>query len=89
MRRPGGYLVGHGPAGVIDEADTFTCSHCQRIVRVKPRCDPADMGGRCGVCDRLICPTCVGRGCTPWEKRMEEMERRERLRRDVIELAAR
>jgi hypothetical protein len=82
MRRPGGYLVGVGPEGIVDEADTFTCAHCQRIVRVAPRCDPADMGGRCGVCDSLVCSACVGLGCRPWEKQMETMERRDRFRRE-------
>jgi hypothetical protein len=60
--------------------DSFTCNHCNRVVFVKPRCDPADLGGHCKVCDRLICPQCNAKGsCTPWEKRMELMEARDRL----------
>lgn len=74
MRNPKGYLVGTGPEGLVSEADTFTCSHCQKIVIVKPMCDPADMGGRCGICDTLICPKCVGQGCAPWEEKMKRME---------------
>lgn len=76
MRRPGGYLIGVSPAGVR-ECDTFTCSHCQHIVFVKPKCDPADMGGFCQVCGTLICELCVGKGCTPWEKQMERAEARD------------
>lgn len=39
MRRPGGYLVitdPDAPGGLDLERDTITCSHCQRIVEVKP-----------------------------------------------------
>ncbi len=62
--------------------DTFTCSHCNCLVFVKPRCDPADMGGLCWSCNKLICPTCANKQvCTPWEKTMELMEARDRLYR--------
>jgi hypothetical protein len=71
--RAKGYTVLTGPAGII-EAETFSCGHCQRIVTIKPRCDPADMGGRCYVCDSLICEGCVGKGCSPVEKRLEAAE---------------
>jgi hypothetical protein len=59
------------------EADTFTCNHCQKITHIPVRADPADMGGLCGICAGLICPQCVGKGCTPWEKAMEISEARE------------
>lgn len=81
MRRPQGYLVGFYPEGPPKEADSFTCAHCQRVVFVKPRMDPADMGGLCKQCGGLICARCVGQGCTPWEKAMERTEARERTRR--------
>ena len=78
MRKPQGYLIGLGPEGVISESDSFTCAHCQRVVIVKPRCDPADMGGHCRICDKLICKRCVAYGqCVPWEKQMERMEARD------------
>jgi len=77
MRRPGGYLLSVDPdAGSPFEADTFTCRHCQKIVLVKPMCDPADMGGRCTVCDGLICKNCVGKGCDPMEKKLQRLEAR-------------
>lgn len=79
MRRPQGYATISGPDKVV-ECDTFTCAHCQRIVHIPPRCDPANIGGHCRLCDGLICPSCVGKGCTPWERKMEEAERREALR---------
>ena len=72
-----GYMLASGPDGT-DEADHFTCFHCQKVVFVKPRCDPADMGGLCRVCDKLICPACVAKmQCDPWEKQMERMEARD------------
>ena len=77
MRRPGGYSIITDPAFSRSiECDTFTCKHCQRIVRVEPMCDPADMGGRCTVCDSLICKMCLGKGCDPFEKKLERMEAR-------------
>ena len=74
MRNPQGYLIGTGPEGLALEADTFTCFHCQKIVTVKPFCDPADMGGNCTICDKLICSKCVGKDCTPWEEQMKRIE---------------
>lgn len=85
MRNAGGQLIGFGDAGVV-EVDTFTCSHCQYVTQVAPRCDPAELGGHCRSCDKLICKRCVGtmaKGalCTPWEKQMIAMENREAARR--------
>ena len=57
------------------EADAFTCGHCQKIVHVPVRADPADIGGLCKQCMTCICPKCVDKHtCTPWEKQMVEME---------------
>ena len=79
MRRPQGHATLIEPdRGKTVERDTVTCGHCQRIVHVAPRCDPADIGGLCKICMSLICPRCVKRdGCTPWEKQMEQMEARQ------------
>jgi hypothetical protein len=76
MRSPGGYLVSTGPAGT-QEADTFTCGHCQKVVVVKPKTDPADAGGLCNVCGGLVCSRCVVCGsCSPWEAQMAASEAR-------------
>lgn len=90
-RRPGGYAIITTPesarvnfdrfrcedirAGTF-EVDTQTCSHCNRVMHIKPKMDPADMGGLCKICMKYICPTCVGLGCTPFEKKLEQMEKR-------------
>ena len=65
-----------GPKALIneDECDTFTCGHCQFVVHVPVKCDPADLGGLCKCCMRLICPGCVDKPCVPWEKAIERME---------------
>ena len=75
-----------GPAGLRDNGvcDTFTCGHCQFLVHVPPKADPADMGGMCKCCMRLICGKCVDKGtCTPWEKAIEASEARDRFRREA------
>jgi hypothetical protein len=72
----------HPTTGCVREADTFTCGHCQRIVHVRPKEPLENLGGRCGVCDALICPACVKQmKCTPFEKKLERMERREQFRK--------
>lgn len=69
-----GFLQSYGEAGTY-ERDTFTCQHCNFVVIVQPRCDPADFGGMCKSCYGLICPKCVGRRvCDPIEKMIERME---------------
>jgi len=76
MRRPCGYSIITDPEAGVKESDTFTCQHCQKVIFVKPFCDPADMGGRCTCCDGLICPNCVGKGCDPVEEKLKRAEAR-------------
>lgn len=80
--REGGYFVCTDPDGGVEEASTFTCSHCNRVVIVKPKADPGTIGGLCYLCDKMVCPTCTGKSCVPFEKKLEAMEARGRLRRD-------
>jgi hypothetical protein len=76
MRRPGGQLTITDPNGVV-EHDTFTCFHCNKVVIVPARADPARIGGMCYQCMHLVCPGCVAAGgCTPFEKWLDAMERR-------------
>lgn len=84
MRSPQGYVTIASPSGSEKEADTFTCFHCQRIVMVRPLEPPENMGGVCKVCYKLICPRCVGAGvCSPFERQLEEIEARDRFRRQL------
>ena len=73
MRRPQGYACITSPDGVR-ETDTFTCRHCQYITHVKAGAKAEDLGGLCKICMGLICSRCVGGGCNPWEKQMEQQE---------------
>jgi hypothetical protein len=80
MRNPGGYAVLTSPSKLV-EADTFTCIHCNRIVFVKPRASAAESGGWCCLCNKAICPTCIGKPCDPFEKKLKRMEDRGRFNR--------
>ena len=79
MRNPGGYSIITEPGKADVERDTFTCRHCQKVVFVKPFCDPADMGGRCTLCGGLHCSECVGKGCDVVEKKLMREEARHNL----------
>lgn len=84
MRRPGGYAVWTEPSRTV-ERDTFTCVHCNTVVFVKPKQDPSEMGGFCRQCMSHICGPCADLGkCTPFEKKLEEMEARDRFLRSVL-----
>lgn len=74
-----------GPNGEIQEKATFTCAHCQRVKRVEPFCDPADLGGLCKTCMGVICETCVGGVCDPIMKKIERQEKAAQSRRWMAE----
>jgi len=84
MRNAGGYLI-MDRAGKTVERDTFTCAHCNSVVFVQPRADPATMGGFCRSCMKLICPKCAGKPCAPFQKQIEAAERRDLDRRRMDE----
>jgi hypothetical protein len=87
-RRPqGGWLCVTNTDGTIDEADTFTCAHCQKIVPCRAKQNLDDLGGFCRLCDRLICSRCVGRDCVPFLKAIEAAEEKEYRRRQFEQMA--
>jgi hypothetical protein len=78
--RAQGYLIITDPEAETKEADTITCCHCNRIVVLKPKTGLEDVGGWCGMCMKGICGPCADLGeCTPFERKLEEMERAARL----------
>lgn len=84
MLRPHGYSTwtDRESGKVIQESDNFKCGHCQRIVLIPSKCNPADLGGHCRVCERLVCPQCHAKGaCTPWEEEILRMEAKFEARR--------
>lgn len=74
MRRPGGYALVTRSDGRHIECDTFTCKHCNRIVHVRPKQDPAELGGMCKVCSGLVCSECVGKGCDEIQRKLDRWE---------------
>lgn len=81
MRNPGGVIILDSHMG-RQEADTFTCGHCNAVVIVPVKASPTDMGGLCGVCDTLICPKCVDAGrCSPLEENLRRIEARDAARK--------
>lgn len=61
------------------EHDTYRCNHCQFQVHVPPKCDPADLGGMCFTCNKLICAACDekkwnGELCVTVEERLQREE---------------
>jgi hypothetical protein len=95
MRNAGGYAVIVSPESQrvnfdgfrceeitgTHEADTFTCWHCGRIVHVRARASPDEFGSMCRNCMKMVCPTCADKGCTPFLKKLEELEKKEQMRR--------
>lgn len=78
-----GHLQVTGP-GVRVECATLTCGHCNTVIllhdpQTGARKPPDQVGGWCTLCSSGVCPRCVGKGCTPFEKRMEEVESGRRL----------
>lgn len=87
MIKEGGYAYTFDVNGIRQETSTFTCFHCGKIVAVKPKCDPADLGGLCYVCMKMVCASCVDIGtCDPLEKKLERAENSYHARRSYGEL---
>jgi hypothetical protein len=85
MRKPQGYGITTEPGKKDIEEDSFTCSHGNEVVFVKPGQDPSEMGGFCRMCMRHICAVCAAKGgCDPFERKLERMESRDRMLRSVL-----
>lgn len=73
MRKAGGVLTVTTPDSRV-EYDTFTCKHCQRVMVVPAKAKVEDLGEWCRMCNGPICPSCAGKVCVPFEKRLEQIE---------------
>jgi hypothetical protein len=79
-----GYGIWVDPELGTKERDTVTCAHCNGVFFIEPFQDPATLGGFCKMCTKHTCAKCTGSGkCHPFEKKLEAMERSDRLRRVV------
>ena len=73
-----GYAIITNDWGATQEMDTFTCSHCNGIQFIRP-----GSGTQRGYCYNCNHPTCGKErclNCVPFERMIEEMEGRSRLR---------
>ncbi len=84
MRNAGGYITIIGPDPLFEQ-DTFTCIHCNCIVRVEPGFSTTDFVW-CRKCMKPVCEKerCQVR-CLPWDQQMEINEARGKLRRQMDE----
>lgn len=74
MRNPGGQFVCSSP-DAVQEFDTFTCGHCNKVKMVQHKQRPEDIGGVCKMCMKLICEHCVNTGaCDPFEEKLKREE---------------
>jgi hypothetical protein len=82
LRKKTGYATITSPTG-LKEFDTCTCKHCGRVWAIKStEKGQGDLGGWCRTCQGAICPTCVGKDCTPFMKRIKEYEVKMKFRGD-------
>ncbi len=72
--KTGGYSIISEPGKADIEMDSFTCKHCNRVTFIHARTSPEDLGGRCTVCDGLICSQCVDKDCDVLEEKLRRME---------------
>lgn len=63
------------------ERDTFTCCHCNHVVHVQPMARMDEFGSMCRNCMKMVCPKCADGPCVPFEKKLQEMEQRQYIRR--------
>lgn len=73
-----GFIEITGPEG-RREIETFTCCHCNGVADVPP--PTATEVGFCSLCQARECLPCARKNkCVPFEKKLEAMEARGRLR---------
>jgi ferredoxin len=77
-----GYATITGPGGQ-KEFDTMGCIHCGRHWALRASDGPSDPGGFCRLCMHPICPTCVGKECAPFERKLFQYENRQDLFRQM------
>lgn len=80
MRNAGGWICITDERGTA-EIDCFTCFHCNSIVKVMPKADMDRTGSMCRQCMKMVCARCAPRGCVPFEKKLDAMEKRDRALR--------
>lgn len=86
-QRPGGVSQYFNPDGTMVEAHTSTCKHCSKMTEFPDKRRMLEHVDICRQCMGLICLECVGKPCMPWQRRLDEMEKRywdrRRMMRDM------
>lgn len=77
-RTPHGVLIATHFSGVQEERDLLTCAHCQHTWAVVP--GSGRERGWCRRCGGPTChrPACARRGCVPFARWLEAVERKGR-----------
>lgn len=74
-----GFILITDSRGTVEQ-ETFTCGHCNNVIRVPHRANPDDLGGMCRICMSMVCGPCVEkRECDPFEKKLKRIEDRSRF----------
>lgn len=85
-RRAQGYYssTSRDDGRTLSEGDSVTCKHCNGIVFLEGVQNPDDIGGFCRMCMANVCAKCNAKGaCTPFEKKLEALEAKDRFRRSL------
>jgi hypothetical protein len=81
-RANGSLLIVDPNAPRAREADTSTCSHCQRVIVLHDEQGKRreNVAVHCHGCDKVICVPCAETArCEPFERKLEAIEGRSRL----------
>lgn len=70
----------------VKENSTSTCKHCQRITDIPSQREMMKHVDICRQCMGLICLECAGKPCTPWQRRIDEMEKRAYQRQQLLKM---
>lgn len=62
-------------SGNMYEASTITCAHCGGVEHIPHKADPNAVGF-CRHCMKAICRKCSALPCKPFERSLEEVERK-------------
>lgn len=82
-RREGGVAEWTYATGRVLTRPTLSCCHCNRVVIIEQGARAEDCGGFCRCCMKPTCSTCADKGCTPFERRLEQYEARYRMLRSM------
>lgn len=81
-----GYGVLTQPGERTIEEDTFTCVHCNAVQAMAPYFQPSESGGWCRQCNGPVCNACAGKPCRPFEKWLDEVEKKAQRERFVTSI---